>query len=251
MPLAQRLKYKYLVVSGGDGTFGEIINGVSEKENQPIIGYIPSGTVNDVSKSLKIPHNYKKALEVIKNNHQYSHDVFKANDNYGIYFCGTGAFTSTSYSTKQKNKRLLGKLAYFFNCVKQIFTVKDFRLRLTDSNGNVITGKYIMMVIFNSRSVAGFKINKKASLNDGKVDVVLIKRNHTVINYFSSLFTLLKMFLKGIHSLKNKKHVTVLNLDSFSVNISKSLTINIDGEKTFKGNFNFQTIKEGVRIIVP
>ena len=244
-------KYKYLIISGGDGTFGEIINGIAEEPNKPIIGYIPSGTVNDISNSLNIPHNYKKALKVIKNNNQFSHDIFKVNDNYGIYFCGTGAFTSTSYATKQKSKNFFGKLAYFSYCVRQIFKVKDFRLNLTDSQQNTISGKFIMMVIFNSKSVAGFKINKKAVLNDGKVDIVLMKRNHSILNYVSSILTLLKMFFMGIHSLKNKKHVIVTSLDQFDINISKSLIINIDGEKTFKGNFHFETIKEAIKIIIP
>ncbi len=243
--------YKYLIVSGGDGTFGEIINGIAEEQEKPIIGYIPSGTVNDISNSLNIPHNYKSALKVIKNNKQFSHDIFKVNNNYGIYFCGTGAFTNTSYATKQKSKNFFGKLAYFSYCIRQLFKVKDFRLNLIDSQENTINGKFIMMVISNSRSFAGFKINKKAILNDGKVDVILIKRNHSVLNYISSILTLLKMFFMGIHSLKNKKHVIVTSLDKFEVNLSKSLTINIDGEKTFKGNFHFETIKEGIKIIIP
>ena len=243
--------YKYLIISGGDGTFSEIINGIAEQEKKPIVGYIPSGTINDISRSLKIPLNYKKALQVIKNNKIFSHDLFKANNNYGIYVCGTGAFTNTSYITKHKTKKVLGKLAYFLQCIKQIFTVKDFRLRLTDENGNVTAGKYIMMLACNSKSLAGFKINKTANLNDGKVDVILIKRNNYFTNYFSSIFIILKMFLFGIKSLKKNKNVTILNLNSFNVCLSKSLYVNIDGEKTFKGNFNFQTIENGINIIIP
>ncbi len=245
-------RFDYLIVSGGDGTFSEIINGIAEQPHSPTIGYIPSGTVNDISRSLNIPRNYKKALENIKNNHIFEHDIFKVNENnYGIYFCGTGAFTNSSYATKQKSKRFWGKLAYFFYGIKQLFTIKDFRIRIIDSDGNVTSGKYIMMIIANSRSVAGFKINKNACLQDGSADVVLIKRKNSFWNYLSSLFTMAKLFLFGISNVKNKKHVTKLNLSEFSVSISKNLNINIDGEKGPEGNFNFKMLQKAVKIITP
>ena len=38
-------KYTHLIISGGDGSVNEVINGVAEQDNAPIIGYLPSGTV--------------------------------------------------------------------------------------------------------------------------------------------------------------------------------------------------------------
>ena len=55
--------YTHLIISGGDGSFNEIVNGVAEQENAPIIGYLPSGTVNDISRSLNISRNLNKALK--------------------------------------------------------------------------------------------------------------------------------------------------------------------------------------------
>ena len=198
-------KYAHLIVSGGDGTVNEIINGVAEQENAPIIGYLPSGTVNDISRSLNIPRSLDKALKVIRDSNILEHDIFKANNRYGIYVCGAGAFTATSWDTDQKSKKFWGKVAYFFHGINEIFNLPDFDIKITEKNGNVYEDKYIMMLILNSRSTAGFKLNSKARLSDGKVDVVLIKRkNEKFWTYISSIFHIFLLLNQILPNLKNQ-----------------------------------------------
>ncbi len=245
-------KYDYLVVSGGDGTINEIINGIAEQDNQPIIGYLPSGTVNDISRSLRIPRNLKKAIKVLRNNNVFKHDIFKSNNKYGIYFCGSGAFTGASYGTKQSSKKFFGKVAYFFHGAKELSNIPDFDVTIKDKNGNTTSGKYVLMLIVNSRSVSGFMLNASAELNDGKVDIVLIKRkNSKFFNYISSLLTIAKVFLFDMRFLKSNKRVDVLSLDEFSLVNNKRMIINVDGEKASYGNMNFKVLNEGFSIVVP
>ena len=47
--------YDYLVFSGGDGSFNLIVNAIAEEKNKPILGYIPSGTCNDIALNLNLP----------------------------------------------------------------------------------------------------------------------------------------------------------------------------------------------------
>ena len=244
-------KYDYLVISGGDGTVNEVVNGLAEKEHAPILGYLPSGTVNDLSRSLMIPRNLKKAIAILRQNSIYHHDIFKANDKYGIYFCGSGVFTSVSYSTKQKKKKKLGKIAYFIDAIKDFSNINDFEVDIITKDGKVIGDKYIMLLIINSRSTAGFLSNKKANLSDGKVDLVFIKReNDRPFNYLKSLFNVARVFLFGINSVRKSHDVTLLNLDEFDLKISKRLIINIDGEEGTQGNIHFTVLKQHLNIIV-
>lgn len=244
--------YTHLIVSGGDGTFNEIVNGVAEQENAPIIGYLPSGTVNDISRSLNIPRKLKKALETIRDNNVFEHDIFKSNDRYGIYFCGAGAFTFTSYQTKQSTKKIFGKIPYFINGMKEAFHLPDFKIKITDKNGYVTSGKYIMMLIINSRSAAGFKLNSHANLSDGKVDVVLIKReNKKFFNYIASLFAIATIFLFDYRFLKNNKYITKFSTSEFHLENNKRAIINVDGEEGSYGNMDFKVINKGIKVIVP
>ena len=244
--------YSHLIVSGGDGTFNEIVNGVAEQDNAPIIGYLPSGTVNDISRSLNIPRKLNKALKAIRDNNVFEHDIFKSNDRYGIYFCGAGAFTFTSYSTKQSSKKFWGKIPYFVNGMKEVFNLQDFDIKITDKNGYVTSGKYIMMLIINSRSAAGFKLNSHANLSDGKVDVVLIKReNRKFFTYIASLLAIAKIFLFDYRFLKNNDYITKFSASEFHLENNKRAIINIDGEQGSHGNMDFKVINKGVKIIVP
>lgn len=245
-------QYTHLIVSGGDGTFNEIVNGVAEQSDAPIIGYLPSGTVNDISKSLNISRNLNKALRSIRDNNVFEHDIFKVNDKYGIYVCGAGAFTSTSWDTDQKSKKFWGKVAYFFHGIGEILHLPDFNIKITDKNGVVTSGKYIIMLIINSRSTAGFKLNSKANLSDGKVDVVLIKReNKKLWTYITSIINIAKIFLFDYSWLKNNKYITKFSASEFHLENSKRAIINVDGEKGPYGNIDFKVINKGIKIIVP
>lgn len=244
--------YTHLIVSGGDGTFNEIVNGIAEQANSPIIGYLPSGTINDLSRSLNIPRNLNKALKAIRDNNVFEHDIFQSNDRYGIYFCGAGAFTFTSYQTKQKSKKLFGRIPYFINGAKELFHLPDFDITFSDKNGYITSGRYIMMLILNSRSAAGFKLNSRANLSDGKVDVVLIKREKkTFWSYLVSLFAIARIFLLDHRFLKNNDYITKFSASEFHLENNKRAIINVDGEQGSYGNMNFRVINKGIKIIVP
>lgn len=237
-------KYDTLVVMGGDGTLSEVINGIAEEKNKPVIGYIPHGTVNDVGHSLSLPCNVKKCIEIILKGKTISHDIFKANNSYGIYVCCAGLFTETSYSTRQKDKKRIGKLAYFFHGCKKLLKTDSVDLKLKFEGGE-IEGRFAFVLVLNSRSVAGFRINGKAKLSDGKMDILLVKDKKTKVS-LKGIFKVFSLFVCGL-----KRQGIRLKLDKFRLETKESEIINIDGENAFKGSFDFEVIKEAIEIIVP
>lgn len=237
-----------IVVAGGDGTLNEAINSIMRLGKKVKLGYIPTGTVNDVAHSLGIPRNIKKAVKNILEGEEFSHDVFKMNDRYGIYVCCSGLFTETSYATDQKQKRKMGKVAYAFHGIKKVFSTPAVKLKLSYDGGE-LEGKYALMLVLNSKSVAGFRINRRAALNDGLVDVVLIKSKKDKVN-FGAVCKVAMFFLQGIKT-HYKKNIDVLQIDKFRIDTTEDTIINLDGEKIGEGSFNFEVIKEGINIIVP
>jgi len=237
-----------LVVAGGDGTINEVINAIATKENRPILGIIPTGTANDLAHSLNISKNLKKAVNIILNGNTTPFDIFKVNNRYGIYVCAFGIFTKATYLTKQIDKKRLGVLAYFKFGAKELFGTKAFSLKLTSDNVEV-KGKFALGIIANSRFVAAHKINDRANICDGLVDVILVetKKEKVTIN---PLIKIANLFLFGLHKVKKDKDYKILQLSKFRVELPDNITLNIDGEKGDNGTFDFEVLPSHVNIYV-
>ena len=241
--------YDVIVVAGGDGTLNEVINGIAECENRPKIGYIPTGTCNDLARSLKIPFNIKKAVKLILSGNSLKHDIFKANDKYGIYVCAFGIFTSASYAAKQSTKNKFGKLAYYFSGITEIGKTKKFPITLKTTNLEFTTD-IILGIIANGRYCSGYKIDKDADCRDGYVNVILFKEKNPKKISLKTLLTIARLFLFGVTNIKNVKNCSILKLNHFSINLNETTPVNIDGEQAFKGQFNFEMLNEHIEIFV-
>jgi len=242
-------KYDYFFCAGGDGTLNEIINGFGNSENKPVLGYIPSGTVNDVARSLGLTKNVKKAVKNLLEGEPLSHDTFKVNNKYGIYVCCTGLFTRSSYSTDRTSKKKLGKLAYFLKGGKEIFDAKPVYVEL-ETEEEHISRNCALVLILNSKSVAGFKLNKDAALDDGMVEVVMF-HSHKDKVLLPEIMRTMGAFAFGLESIKNNVKVTYRKLSKFTLTTREGTIINLDGEKSGGGSFDFEVIKEGITIICP
>ena len=54
-------RYDHIVCCGGDGTLNEVVTGLLSKPGKiHTVGYIPAGTTNDFSKTLKLPANLRR-----------------------------------------------------------------------------------------------------------------------------------------------------------------------------------------------
>ena len=69
---------------GGDGTVNETVNGIAQGEFSCTFGFIPVGTVNDMSRALGIHQNPTQAIRRIDINETRTIDIGRCNDRY---FC--------------------------------------------------------------------------------------------------------------------------------------------------------------------
>ena len=144
-----------------------------------------------------------------------------------IYTCAGGMFVSTSFQTSTGMKRVMGKLAYFITGAKQLFSMRTLPLTVT-IDGERHHGRYIMAMVLNSKSAAGFKINKERDIDDGMMDVILVQKKRS---YIKALFVLLKMFLFGLNSVKNSKNVLIQKCKNVRIENHSNEPFTQDGEK--------------------
>lgn len=244
--------YDCVIALGGDGTFNEVINGIAEKENKPVLAFLPCGTVNDLARSLKIPRKLDAALKVILDGHTFKHDIFKINNRYGIYVVAAGILTGCSYITGQENKRRFGWYAYAYEALKELFRKNSIRMKIT-CDKKTFDGSYAVMLLANSNSVAGINVNKNADLNDGLIDVILLRqfRFMKITNLISAL-RLIKIFIFKIKKIKNTKYFAHLKASEVTIENYSSSKLNVDGE--YGGNdsiIKLKMLKEEIEIFAP
>lgn len=249
------LEYDAFIFSGGDGTFNEVVNGLAEKETKPILGYIPTGTVNDIARGMGIKRNIKKALDVILNGKVKKFDVIKANNKYAFYAIACGAMTTCSYMANQSTKGKLGKFAYLGYILKHDMKFDRFNVEYSYSQ-TVGQTETVMIMIINSRSVSSFKLHKKAVLNDGKIDVVIIKeRKHKgELGIFRRIRNFLKtarLFFFGYGHAQKSKCMQTFTTDKLTLKVDADRVWNFDGEKGLQGELNISVLQEEISLIVP
>ena len=238
-----------IVFSGGDGTFNLVLQGIGEREVK--LGYLPSGTATDVAHSLGIPKNVKKALKVILNGRCEKIDCMRINEkDYAMYIAAAGAFTSVTYSTPQKEKKRFGWFAYAFECLKKHMKFDSFPIEITCGDRKE-EAKAVLILVMNGRSVAGFPVNKKASMGDGSMEIAVLKERENLSFWrrVRAFFSMIHLFLFGFRH--ENKHLLHLHGDSVLVNADESVIWDLDGEKGDGGNIAIRLLKRHVTMFVP
>lgn len=243
--------YDRIVISGGDGTLNEALCGLrlaSEKgKSTPELGYIPTGSTNDFATSLGIPGDPVRAARIAAGGNAFSCDSGTFNGHPFAYVAAFGAFTEVSYATPQETKNSLGHFAYILEGIKSLPQIKGIPFTV-ETDEETFSGRYLYGMVSNSTSVGGFNgIYGKGnvSLNDGLLEVLLIKEPRTIAEQSELMSDLLRINLKSSHivALKTKK-ITFIS----DTNVPWTL----DGE--FGGDPNsaeILAVPSGYRIVTP
>lgn len=177
-------EFDVIVVSGGDGTLHEAVNGLMRLTERPPLGYLPTGTVNDFANSLKISRDIIGAAETILQGHTFCCDVGDFNGAFFSYVAAFGAVTDVAYETPQVSKNILGRVAYFLEGVRRLPALENYHIEVEYDDGRV-EGEFLLGMVTNASSVAGFKFrvdgDYKIALDDGLFEVILVPSAHNLI----------------------------------------------------------------------
>lgn len=216
--------YDLIVCAGGDGTLNEVISAILDFDIRIPLGYIPFGSTNDFARSIGIPQNIKAAMETTINGTPYEIDIGQFNRSYFVYVAAFGIFTNVSYSTPQKMKNVLGYMAYILEGIKAISELKSYRLTLECESVRT-EGNFIVGLIMNSFSVAGFKtpFHTNTKLNDGIFEVLFIRMPQSVLELQSIIASLLS------GQLEQSSHILSFRTSSLAIT-SEPMDWTLDGE---------------------
>lgn len=237
-----------IVFAGGDGSFHNILQGLGERKIP--IGYIPAGTTNDTARSLGIPRRVKGALKVILQGNVAPVDCMRVGGRYAIYIACAGALASVTYETPQAKKRRLGWFAYVFAVLKRLSKFDAFPFRVTCGE-ETVDAYGALVFILNGRWVARFPLNARGSMQDGILEVIVIKQKETA-GIFHKMATFFKLGISMLFGCGIRlKDLVLLRGDKISVEVPSGVVWDLDGEKGRGGNIEAEVLRGHLNLFVP
>ena len=168
-----------LVIAGGDGSIHQAVNGLLKipVSQRPTLGILPVGTANDLAYALRLPKSIPEACEVIARGKSFAMDTGLINDRYFVNVAGAGLLTDISPKVDTRVKNTLGQLAYYLKGLESLPSFRPFQLRFTH-NGREFDDEVLLFLAVNGLSVGGMRrLLSRASLSDGKLDVLVIRQS--------------------------------------------------------------------------
>lgn len=228
---------KYIVVSGGDGTANEAVNGLKDYPNI-IFGYIPTGSSNDLARGLDIKQDPAEALERIldpKQMKDIDHGITNfLDDSTSRRFAvssGMGYDADICYEALTAplksflNKIGLGKLIYYLLGIKLIFTNKRAAATvIIDGEKELHFDRMLYASAMNTLyEGGGMPMGPGADPTDGKVTMCIV---HDISRF--KHVRLMPTVIKGKHI--KHKGVELITCKTCEIKTDRPLVIHTDGE---------------------
>jgi len=167
----KRIGVDGVIAVGGDGTINEVINGLVDS-NLPL-GIIPTGTGNDLSRTLGIPQDPFEAVIILAQAKLTEINLGEVNGTYFVNVASVG-FDAAVAGLVNKRRFLKGKAAYYGAILLNIIRNRHYNLSIS-LDGNIIEKKCTLVAIANGKYYgAGQKIAPQADYTDDLFDVVII-----------------------------------------------------------------------------
>lgn len=172
---AARQGFSPIIAAGGDGTIGEVVNGLaqvapSEQAELGPIGVLPLGTANDFVHNLGLPLSLEGAAQVIAAGQTRSLDVCRVNN---WYFVNNSAVGLEPYVTliQQRITWISGPIRYVVAAIKGVLDRPLWTARLEWDAGSY-EGPISLVTVGNNPRTGGFYMTPHATPFDGRLTFV-------------------------------------------------------------------------------
>ena len=212
-----KLSIDIIIAIGGDGTVNECVKELTNTETA--LGVIPCGSGNGFATHIGMSQNLKSAIKQINNCHITHCDTCLINNHSFVNVAGIG------FDGHIANLFSNNKIRGFKTYIKLIFEELSYNAKnyIIKYNGKEEKVK-AYFIAFANTSQYGNKmyISPKASINDGLIDVVIVKE----FPKWRILLFLLKMRIKRIHE---SKYVKIIKTKEINI-LAEDIISHIDGE---------------------
>jgi diacylglycerol kinase (ATP) len=235
-----RKQVDLVIIGSGDGTVNAAIEGLLD--TQLPLGILPSGTANNLAKSLNIPSSLSKACEIIAAG-QISHiDLGWVNGKYFFNVAGLGLSAQINQRVQKSWKRRWGAIAYAAVALQVLWQARPFEAEIRWNNQSTKVRTFQITVCNGRYYGSGLVVAEDAAIDDQRLDLYSVGTQHRW-----QIMALLPAIIRG----RSAPGVLTLAAGEIEVCTPISYPIDTDGELTTQTPARYRVIPRALSVFVP
>ena len=233
-----------IVALGGDGTVREVASALVGTE--AMMGIIPCGTGNDMSRPLGIAKEPIAALDTVLHGTVRKMDACMANNELFFNVAGFGFDVDVlDYTEIYKKKTKNGSIAYLRGLLRAVAGLTRRRTVITWPDGRMEKDVLLLAAGNGTHFGGGMPVTPEADPFDGLMDICVM---HDVTRL--TVLRLLMKFLKGKH-LAEKKYITYFRTAELTAQCEPFSRLDVDGEVLPGTPVTFKVLPQSLRVLLP
>lgn len=229
-----------VIISSGDGTVNAAIEGLLD--TQLPLGILPSGTANNLARSLKIPRSLPEACKIIAAGKIRPIDLGWVNGKYFFNVAGLGLSAQINHRVPKAWKRRWGVLAYAAVALQVLWQARPFEAEIHCNNQSIRVTTFQITVCNGRYYGSGLVVAEDAAIDDERLDLYSVKTQH-----WWELIALLPAIVQG----KTAPGVLTLQGQKIDIYSTEQNWIDTDGELTTTTPAQFRVIPQVLPVFVP
>lgn len=238
-----------IIVCGGDGSVNAVAASMIGVDVN--IGIIPLGSGNGLAFTAGIPKALSKSLQLVFEGKPSYVDGFFINDAFSCMLCGIGFDAQVAHDFALEKTR--GLQTYIRKSVINFFAAKAYPFVIDYPGGSMKTDAYFISVANSNQFGNHVTIAPHASLSDGLLDIVIVKKMSKLLLPFTLLRHITGINGKPQRSdLENKNNIIYFQTTTLTISNPGLAPLHIDGEPANTAKqFTVRVQPQALKLIQP
>lgn len=232
----------FVIVAGGDGMLNSMA-GALHRQQLPL-GILPTGTANDLARTLSIPDELQSACTILIDGHRQWIDLGEVNQYYYFNVAGIGLGTRITHELTSEIKKRWGVLGYLKSFLSVLVRLRGFGATLT-IDGISHQMRSIHIAVGNGLYYGGGNmVDESARIDDGQLSLYSVRP--------LKIWKLLLLApLLHFGKLRHARDVFTTHGKHIRVETSRPMEVHADGEQLTQTPAEFRVIHHGLQVFVP
>lgn len=239
--IARRNKTRFtdILSVGGDGTINEIINGLGRGDC--VLGVVSTGSGNDFAKNFTEQESIEEQVNAALEGRVRKIDAGLCNDRYFINGVGIGFDGRVVEEMMKQGKAFKGHLGYLYVVMKLILSYREPFITIGAGKEKSTERIFLIDIANGTTFGGGFRLTPDAKVDDGELDVCLIKPMSVPGRYFH-----MPKVMKGAHTRLDV--VKMSRIKKIRIGSDESVVAHMDGEFIGSGPFDIRVLPAFLRV---